>query len=212
MEPCPDSSPRTCLRAAPSAANRIAPAAVVTLTFLRILGPVKRELRVSLIDPPLRLSSSDVGAYCSAMTPTQLRAFAAVVRVGSVGGAASELGVTNAAVSAHVGQLRKELHDPLFHRSGSGLAFTPGGLRLASRAGEILGLQDRTVREVGEAGSARRVLRLAVSSTFAEFSAPGLIEVFSTRADDLDVEMSVHSPTDFEALLAARRSPGRPSR
>ena len=77
------------------------------------------------------------------MTPTQLRAFSAVVRLGSVKGAA-QLGVTEAAVSLHVGQLRKELDDQLFTRTAAGLAFTPGGLRLASRATEMLGLQDRT--------------------------------------------------------------------
>ena len=53
----------------------------------------------------------------------------------------------------HVGQLRKEFDDLLFTRTSSGLAFTPGGLRLASRAVEILGLQDRTVREVSQAGA-----------------------------------------------------------
>ncbi len=88
------------------------------------------------------------------MTPTQLRAFAAVVRLGSVKQAAAELGVTEAAVSLHVAQLRKELGDRLFVRSASGLAFTPGGLRLASRAAELLGLQDRTIREV-QPGRAR---------------------------------------------------------
>jgi carbon-monoxide dehydrogenase large subunit len=46
------------------------------------------------------------------MTPTQLRAFAAVVRLGSVKAAAAELDVTEAAVSLHVGQLRKELGIP----------------------------------------------------------------------------------------------------
>jgi DNA-binding transcriptional LysR family regulator len=92
------------------------------------------------------------------VTPTQLRAFACVVRWGSVKGAAGELGVSEAAVSMHVAHLRKELADDLFTRTSSGLAFTPGGLRLASRAVEILGLQDRTVREVSQAGHGRRVL------------------------------------------------------
>ena len=80
------------------------------------------------------------------MTPTQLRAFAAVVRLGSVKQAAAELGVSESAVSLHVGQLRKELGDQLFTRTAAGLAFTPGGLRLASRGAEMLGLQDRTIR------------------------------------------------------------------
>lgn len=71
------------------------------------------------------------------MTPAQLRAYSAVVRLGSVRAAAAELGLSDAGVSMHVAALRKELDDPLFTRTGAGLAFTPGGLRLASRAVEI---------------------------------------------------------------------------
>ena len=138
------------------------------------------------------------------VTPTQLRAFSAVVRHGSVKEAAAELGVSESAVSIHVAQLRKELEDQLFTRTAAGLAVTPGGLRLASRATEMLGLQDRTIREVSQAGSGRRLLRVAASSLFAEHAAPGLIEMFAGRADDLDVELSVRPAHQFEALLAAR--------
>jgi DNA-binding transcriptional LysR family regulator len=138
------------------------------------------------------------------VTPTQLKAFACVVRLGSVKAAADELAVSEAAVSMHVGQLRKELDDKLFTRTSSGLAFTPGGLRLASRAVEILGLQDRTVLEVSQAGHGRRLLRVAASSLFAEHAAPGLIELFAGRAADLDVELSVRPASRFAALLAAR--------
>ncbi len=138
------------------------------------------------------------------MTPTQLRAFSAVVRLGSVKAAAVELEVSEAAVSGHVALLRKELDDRLMTRTSSGLAFTPGGLRLATRASEMLGLQDRTIREVSEAGHGKRILRLAASSLFSEYAAPGMIELFSQRADDLDVEMSVRHTGQFAALLAAR--------
>ncbi len=138
------------------------------------------------------------------MTPAQLRAFSAVVRLGSVRAAAEELGVSDAGVSMHVAQLRKELDDPLFTRTGSGLAFTPGGLRLASRAVEILGLQQQTAIEVTEAAHGRRLLRIAASSAFAEHAAPGLIELFSSRADDLSVELSVHPAGQFAHLIAAR--------
>lgn len=138
------------------------------------------------------------------MTPTQLRAFAAVVRLGSVKKAALDLAVSEAAVSLHVGQLRKELGDKLFVRTAAGIAFTPGGLRLASRAAELLGLQDRTILEVSQAGAGRRLLRVAASSLFAEHAAPGLIELFASRADDLDVELSVHSPRNFATLLLTR--------
>ncbi|MET0494077.1 MAG: LysR family transcriptional regulator [Actinoplanes sp.] len=138
------------------------------------------------------------------MTPTQLRAFSAVVRLGSVKQAAAQLEVSESAVSLHIGQLRKELGDQLFSRTAAGLAFTPGGLRLASRAAELLGLQDRTILEVSAAGRGRRMLRVAASSLFAEHAAPGLIELFAKRAADLDVELSVRNPAQFDALLLTR--------
>ncbi|MGI9613859.1 MAG: LysR family transcriptional regulator [Acidimicrobiales bacterium] len=138
------------------------------------------------------------------MTPTQLRAYVAIVRNGASKMAAAELGVSEAAVSGHVASLRKELDDVLFERSSSGLRFTPGGLRLATRAVELLGLQDQTRTEVRAAAEGRRVLRLAVTSLFGEYAAAGLIERFSERARDLEVEMSVHPPSQLGALLLSR--------
>jgi len=138
------------------------------------------------------------------VTPAQLRAFSTVVRLGSVHAAAEELGVSDAGISMHVAQLRKELDDPLFSRTAAGLAFTPGGLRLASRAIEILGLQQQTAIEVTEAAHGRRLLRIAASSGFAEHAAPGLIELFSSRAADLSVELSVHPTSRFRDLIESR--------
>lgn len=135
------------------------------------------------------------------MTPTQLRCFAMVVRLGTVRAAAAELGVTEAAVSGNVGALRKELDDRLFHPSHNGLVFTPGGIRLAQRAVEMLGLQEQTRREVSAAHGGRRHLRVVATSLFAEYAAPGLIEAFSTRADDLEVELVVDSSDRFDELL-----------
>ncbi|SDU72213.1 DNA-binding transcriptional regulator, LysR family [Jiangella alkaliphila] len=144
------------------------------------------------------------GRYGERVTPTQLRAYLAVVRLGSVKQAAGELSITEAAVSLHIGKLRRELGDQLFHRTASGLAFSPGGLRLASRAAELVGLQNRTILEVSQAGNGRRLLRIAASSLFAEYAAPGLIELFAGRADDLNVELSVHHPGAFGSLLHTR--------
>ncbi|WP_123028015.1 LysR family transcriptional regulator [Mycolicibacterium stellerae] len=138
------------------------------------------------------------------MTPAQLRAFSAVVRLGSVHAAAAELGMSDAGISMHVAQLRKELDDPLFAKTAAGLAFTPGGLRLASRAVEILGLQQQTAIEVTEAAHGRRLLRIAASTAFAEHAAPGLIELFSSRANDLSVELSVHPTGRFRDLISSR--------
>jgi LysR family transcriptional regulator, low CO2-responsive transcriptional regulator len=141
--------------------------------------------------------------YLLFVTPAQLRAYVAVVRNGSVKRAAAELHVSEAAVSLHAGQLRKELGDQLFTRTASGLAFTPGGLRLASRAAEMLNLQERTIIEVSQAARGQRLLRVAASSLFAEYAAPGLIELFAGRAADLEVELSVHDSRKFGTLLHA---------
>jgi DNA-binding transcriptional LysR family regulator len=138
------------------------------------------------------------------VTPAQLRAYSAVVRLGSVHAAADELGMSDAGVSLHVAALRKELDDRLFARTACGLAFTPGGLRLASRAVEILGLQQQTAIEVTEAARGRRLLRIAASTSFAEHAAPGLIELFSSRANDLSVELSVHPTGQFANLISSR--------
>ncbi len=112
--------------------------------------------------------------------------------------------MSDAGISMHVAQLRKELDDPLFSRTSAGLAFTPGGLRLASRAVEILGLQQQTAIEVTEAAHGRRLLRIAASSAFAEHAAPGLIDLFSSRANDLSVELSVHPTSRFKELISSR--------
>lgn len=138
------------------------------------------------------------------MTPAQLRAFSEVVRTGSVRGAAAVLGVTDAAVSGHVRALRDELGDQLFHRAGGALAFTPGGLRLAARAVEMLGLQEATRREVTAAASGQRVLRLATTTLFAEHAAPGLIELFSSRAASLEVELTAERSDRLGHLLRTR--------
>ncbi|QBI18722.1 LysR family transcriptional regulator [Egibacter rhizosphaerae] len=76
------------------------------------------------------------------MTFAQLRAFAAVVRLGSVTAAAASLGVSEPAVSSAVGSLRQEFEDPLLIRTAFGLTPTPGGRALAGRAAEILGLAE----------------------------------------------------------------------
>jgi len=58
--------------------------------------------------------------------------------------------------------------------------------------------------EVREAGAGRGLLRVATSALFDEHAAPGLLELFAQRANDLDVELSSHNPGDFESLLRTR--------
>jgi DNA-binding transcriptional LysR family regulator len=140
------------------------------------------------------------------VTLTQLRAFATVARMGSVTAAAQALDVTEPAVSAAVAALRRDLGDALFVRAGGGIRLTPGGERLAAAAAEIVGLEDRLRREVGEARGERGLLRLAVSPTVAEYASAPLLDAFTRRWPTLEVAQEVAAPEDFPALLADRRA------
>ncbi|GAA3385360.1 LysR family transcriptional regulator [Cryptosporangium minutisporangium] len=134
------------------------------------------------------------------MTLSQLRTFALVVRLGSLRAAAAELGVSEPAVSAAVAALRQELGDPLFVRSGGGIAFTPGGRRLAAHAEEIVGLAEQARREVAETRTATTSLRTAATSDFAEHAAGALLDAFSRRLPDCAVDLAV---SDGAALADA---------
>lgn len=123
------------------------------------------------------------------MTLTQLRTFALVVRLGSLRAAASELGISEPAVSAAVAALRHELGDPLFVRSGAGIVFTPGGRRLAAHAEEIVGLADQARREVADTSAAITTLRVAATADFAEHAVNALLHAFARRLPDCQVEL-----------------------
>jgi LysR family transcriptional regulator, low CO2-responsive transcriptional regulator len=135
------------------------------------------------------------------MTFTQLRAFALVAELGSLRAAAESLGVTEPAVSAAVAALRTELGDPLFRRAGSGIALTPGGRALATRAREMVRLADRTRREVAHATSAGQ-LRVLATAGCAEHVAGAVLAAFTRRVTRTAVTLTVGSTECAAGALA----------
>jgi LysR family transcriptional regulator, low CO2-responsive transcriptional regulator len=135
------------------------------------------------------------------VTFTQLRAFATVARLGSLSAAAEMLGVTEPAVCSALASLRRDLGDPLYAPVRGGIRLTAGGERLAAAAAEILGLEDRMRREVGEARGEQGLLRLAVSAPVAEYVSAPLLDAFTRRWPRLEVAQEVAAPEDFSALV-----------
>ena len=135
------------------------------------------------------------------MTFTQLRTFALVAELGSLRAAAAALGVSEPAVSAAVTALRSDLGDPLFQRCGSGIALTPGGRALATRARELVRLADRTRREVAQATSTGR-LRVLATAACAEHVGGAVVSAFSRRVPHADVDLVVDTTEDVAAALA----------
>ena len=84
-----------------------------------------------------------------AVTHTQLTAFLAVVRHGSVTAAAEELFVTQPSVSAAVAALERELGVELTERAGRNVRPTAAGREYARYAAHVVGL----LKEGSEAAS-----------------------------------------------------------
>lgn len=124
------------------------------------------------------------------LTFTQLRTFALVAELGSLRAAAAALGVSEPAVSAAVASLRSDLGDPLFRRTGTGIALTPGGRALATRARELVRLAERTRREVATATSTGR-LRVLATAACAEHVAEAVVTAFARRAPRAPVDLAV---------------------
>lgn len=72
------------------------------------------------------------------MTLTQLRYFLAVIKAGSISGAAAQIHVAQPALSQRLKQLEVELGQQLFNRLPRGIELTQAGHKLKSHALEIL--------------------------------------------------------------------------
>ncbi len=127
-----------------------------------------------------------------AVTLTQLSAFLAVVRRGSVTAAAEELVVTQPSVSAAVSALERELGVELTERVGRGLQPTAAGRAYLPYAADVLGLLERGANAAREAaGSERARLRVSAVTTAGEQLAPLLVHAFREQRPEFEVSLDV---------------------
>ncbi|MGD9704192.1 MAG: LysR family transcriptional regulator [Acidimicrobiia bacterium] len=138
------------------------------------------------------------------MTLTQLEAFVLVARLGSVKAAAQALGVSEPAVSGALAALRKHLGDPLVASSSQGMALSAGGQRLVGIASQMINLAAEAEAAIRHAQGAPERLRVAATSTVAEFVAPPLIEAFTARTQSVEATVGVSSSDEMAALLHER--------
>jgi DNA-binding transcriptional LysR family regulator len=140
-----------------------------------------------------------------AVTLTQLNAFLAVVRRGSVTAAADELVVTQPSVSAAVAALERELGAKLTERDGRGLRPTAAGRAYVPYAEHVLGLLEQGGRAAREAvEDARRTLRVSAVATAGEHFVPLLIKVFAEKHPELIISLDVGSRADVFQRLVER--------
>lgn len=123
---------------------------------------------------------------------TQLTAFLAVVRGGSVTDAADELVVTQPSVSSAIAALGRELGCELFERAGRGISLTDAGTAFVPYAADVIGLLEQGREAAREAANmAARRLRIAAVTTAAESFVPPLMRAFSAGHPDVELTLDV---------------------
>lgn len=127
-----------------------------------------------------------------------------VARLGSVKAAAHVLGVSEPAVSGALAALRQHLGDPLVIRGAAGMSLTAGGQRLVPIASQMVNLGADAATAIRQANGAAEHLRVAATSTVAEFVAPPLLAAFTSRSGAVEASVGVTSPHAMSALLHER--------
>lgn len=152
----------------------------------------------AIASPVHRLPARNVS-----ITLTQLRAFLAVVRGGSVTAAAEELVVTQPSVSSAVAALGREVGCELFERHGRGVRLSSAGRAFAPYATDVIGLLQRGCEVAREAATASsRRLRIAAVTTAAESFVPPLLRAFAERRPEAELALVVANRQEvLEAVL-----------
>lgn len=136
------------------------------------------------------------------MDPRRLLIFRTVVRNGSIGAGARELGWTQPAVSQHLAALEKEVGTQLLLRSSSGVTPTEAGGRLAAHAEAIAAQLHAAEEELADITALRRgTVKFGTFPSAAAVVLPPMLKRLSESAPDLDVTFSELEPPDaVEAL------------
>ena len=136
------------------------------------------------------------------MTLNQLRTFLAVADNESVRGAAQELVVTQAAVSASLAALQKGLRVALVTPDGRGLRLTDAGRAYAGYARRILGLLDEAgLAAAASADPERGELRIAAVTTAAEQVVPHILGGFRRQHPLTGIRLEAGNRERVRSLL-----------
>lgn len=136
-----------------------------------------------------------------------LRVFVVVAERGSVTAAASELYLTQPAVSAALRRLNEAVGAPLFARQGRGLALTSRGARLLAEARpHLTALVDAALHPpTFDPKTSDRTFRVGLSDVTEALLVPALLRVFEREAPHMRlIVLPVQFRTVEEALVTRR--------
>ncbi|WP_405163931.1 LysR family transcriptional regulator [Nocardia sp. NBC_01499] len=125
-----------------------------------------------------------------AVSAARMETFLVVARLSSIRRAATQLHITEAAVSAAVAHIEKQLGAKLIAKSGRGIALTEAGRVYAEYCRSILGLMKEAHAAVQQAETGR--LRIGVVATAGEYVLLRPLASFRNRYPDIELSLSVH--------------------
>ncbi len=119
-----------------------------------------------------------------------LHYFEAVARLGSVGAAAKEIGVSSSAVSHQLRELAEIVGEKLIEKAGRGIALTAAGATLSRKLQSTFSELDRMVAEV--VGETHLAFSLAVCSCFGPNWLVPRLPGFMARHPEIDLEIRLY--------------------
>lgn len=129
----------------------------------------------------------------------------ALLRRRNVTHAASEVGLSQPAVSRALGRLRDLFDDPLLIRSGGGLTLTPKAERLAPQVVAALdGLRGLFRDEAFDPAQEQRTVRLVASDVHTLLLLPSLMAALSHEAPGVRVQVSAYGPDTITQMQQGR--------
>ena len=152
----------------------------------------------------------------------KIKSLETFVRVADLNGfarAAESLGLSRASVTRTVAELEETMHLRLFNRTTRSVSLTSDGERVFEEAREILRRTDEMFASPGSSELTGR-LRVAATTSFAEFFLCGILEKFGEKHPGLSIELLasdrvlplVESGIDLAFEVAPEPMPGTAAR
>ena len=125
------------------------------------------------------------------------RTFAAVLREGSLSGAARQLGITQPSVARHIDTLEENLGLSLFVRTARGLSPTDAALELKPHADLLASTSAAFLRTAeGRTGEVRGTVRISASEIVGTVHLPPILANLRLKHPDLTVELVLSNTAD----------------
>ena len=136
----------------------------------------------------------------------RLRVFDTVAKRGNFTKAASELNITQPAVTKHIKEIERLLNTKLFDRNGTKIKLTVSGEILLKYTQKLFGVYRALEFEINQLNQQHKgTLRIGASTTIAQYVLPPLLAEFHKQYQDIKVILNIQNTEIVEQLLEHKK-------